>query len=279
MKEPFFLHNPLASFAPMVIDSPHSGTYYPPDFSFACPLSWLQQTEDRFVDMLFAAAPQQGIALLGAQIARAYIDLNRAEDDVLPDMLADVPGYRLNPTERSCAGYGLIRHICRGQPVYEKKLESAALEQRLQQVYRPYHTALKNIMDQRMQQCGQVWHINAHSMPADTAPKVDIVLGDRDGTACEAAYSHFIATTLRGMGYRVALNAPFKGVEIVRRCGHPQRGRHSVQLEVSRALYMNEETLAPHSGFAGVQADMTKLLERLAEWTRARSAEARLAAE
>lgn len=245
---------------PLIIDSAHSGREYPEDFRYACPLPDLARMEDRYVDDLFSAAPDHGAALLHAHFARSYIDLNRAIDDIDPRLLADPwPNETrgmIRPTARSDSGIGLLCRLTRpGLPVYNRTLASAEIIHRIDHYYKPYHAALESFLDDAHYRFGAVWHISAHSMPAASAvPKralklagreaapSDFVLGDRDGTTCGREFVHAVRDYLRKQGFRVSINDPYKGVELIRRYAQPTRGRHSLQIEINRALFMDEET-------------------------------------
>ncbi len=279
---PFDFETPRGAPAPLVLDSPHSGTVYPAGFSPDIPLDWLRQTEDRHVDELFSEAPAQGAALLKARVARSFIDLNRAEDDLDPRVIAGT-GLSCAPTERALAGHGLVRTLCRGRPVYPGPLQAGDVLRRITRYYRPYHEKLGQVLAAARAQCGAVWHLNCHSMPTAAPPVLGgsdgIVLGDLDGESCEPEFASFVQAVLRRMGYRVGRNDPYKGGEIVARHGGPARGVHSLQIEISRALYMNEETLKSAPGFARLKRDLTTLLCELRGWTLARARPFRIAAE
>jgi N-formylglutamate deformylase len=162
--------------------------------------------------------------------------------------------------------------------MYARKLAAREVQARIDRYWRPYHAELAAILDARHDRFGAVWHINCHSMPAvgdaladdPGRERADMVLGDRDGTTCEPAFTRLVATTLRDLGYSVAVNDPYKGVEIVRRHGRPAESRHSLQLEVKRTLYMDEQTLEPHSGFLQLEADLSRLTSALASHVRER---------
>jgi N-formylglutamate deformylase len=261
--------------APLVLDSPHSGNLYPEDFRHACPRDWLRETEDSYVDELFGDAPAQGVPLLKALFPRCYIDANRAEDDIDPKLLAEPWPGPANPSERSGMGLGLVRRLFRTnnpQPIYDRLLGAAEIRHRLDNYYHPYHAALKALLDETFSVFGAVWHLNCHSMPSTgwnlTRYPPDIVLGDRDGTSCDAAFTRQAAKILKSMGYRVAVNRPYKGVELVRRYANPGRNRHSLQIELRRSLYMDEQTLRKSAAFAQTRQNMARLVKELAEFTR-----------
>ncbi|TAL30301.1 MAG: N-formylglutamate amidohydrolase [Alphaproteobacteria bacterium] len=266
---------PARAAAPLVLDSPHSGNVYPEDFGHACPKEWLEETEDAFVHELFGSGPAQGVPLLSALFPRCYIDANRAEDDIDPLLLeAPWPG-KINPSARSSMGMGLIRRLYKTahpEPIYDRFLSPEEVEKRLSAYYRPYHSALEGLLEETYSAFGAVWHLNCHSMPATasglTRHAPDIVLGDRDGTTCDAAFTRHVAACLKQMGYRVAVNRPYKGVEIVRRYADPARNRHSLQIELKRSLYMDEQTRRKTPGFAHTRQNMTLLISQTIDFTR-----------
>ena len=265
-------HDPAGRRLPVLLDSPHSGAVYPPDFGYVCPLPVLRQAEDSYVDELFGAAPEYGATLLCALFPRTYIDPNRAIDDLDPKLLDGPWPGPLHPTEKSAGGLGLIRTLCRpGLPLYDGKLNVGEVAARIERYYQPYHLQVAGVIDAHMAAFGASWHVDCHSMPsAGDGGGADFVVGDRDGTTAERGFVEFVARTLRGYGYAVAINHPYKGVELVRRYGDPARGRHSIQLEVNRRLYMNEETLEKHAGFLVVQRDLTALIRQVCAYAESR---------
>ncbi|HEU0117184.1 MAG TPA: N-formylglutamate amidohydrolase [Alphaproteobacteria bacterium] len=256
--------------APLVVDSPHSGRAYPPDFEYACPLQLLRQTEDSYVDELVAGAAEAGATVIVAEFPRCYIDLNRAEDDIDPAVLGEPWPISLQPSDRTLQGLGLIRRLCRsGVPVYREPLKVAEVQKRIENFYRPYHGALEKTLAKKMSEFGVCYLINAHSMPGQSSEglssaRPDFVLGDRIGTSCDPSFTRRAREILQDMGYSVALNNPYMGVEIVRRYGLPQQGQHALQLEINRKLYMNEQTLEKTAGFARLQKGLTTFFQLLA---------------
>jgi N-formylglutamate amidohydrolase len=261
---------------PLVLDSPHSGSLYPEDFVYCCPLPALRRAEDAYVDELFAAAPVHGASLIGALFPRSYIDPNRAADDFDPGLLTKPLPSWLVP--RQVTRVGLVRrHAQPGIPIYDRKLRPDEVVARIEGYHTPYHRVLQDTSDLLHSQFGAVWHINCHSMPSRGNRREglkgehgDFVLGDRDGTTSAGEFTEFVARFLRGLGYDVRINEGYKGVEIVRRQGRPAQNRHSLQIEVDRSLYMDQKTLERLPGFDRLQTDLGRLIEAVAEYVRAR---------
>ena len=260
---------------PLVFDSPHSGTAYPEDFAYCCPLPALRRAEDSYVDELFAAAPDHGATLIAALFPRSYIDPNRAPDDLDPALLTGAMPRCLAP--RPVSRVGLVRRHARpGVPIYNRKLSPDDILARIERYHSPYHRVLEEACDRLHRDFGALWHVNCHSMPSCGDGRAgrrgehgDFVLGDRDGTTCDAEFTDFVARVLRDLGYDVRINEGFKGVEIVRRHGRPSERRHSLQIEVDRALYMDQKTLEKLPGFEPLKADLATLSEALAGFVRA----------
>ena len=262
--------------APVVFDSPHSGYDFPDDFRLSVPLATVRDTEDSFVDELFAAAPGNGAMLLAALFPRSFIDPNRDLLDIDPDLLAEPWPEDLIPTEKTRLGLGLIRRVGKlGKPIYDRKLPVAEVQARIDAYYRPYHRELAAAIEAAQRRFGAVWHVNCHSMHAVStgiAPdgkgnrRPDFCLGDRDGSTCDGAFTALVGDTLEGMGYSVTVNDPYKGVELVRRYGDPGRRRHSLQIEINRGLYMTEETREKSAGFRRLEQDIGKLVAAICDF-------------
>ena len=256
---------------PLVLDSPHSGSVYPAHFDAVVPLKVLRRAEDMYVDDLFGDGPELGASLLSALFPRSFIDPNRAIFDLDRDLLAEPwPGV-VQPTEKARLGHGLMWRVCPPDfPMYGRRLAITEVRRRIEEYWRPYHDALQNCMDEKQARFGMVWHINCHSMPSSGLPRnselsgfrrADFVLGDRDGTTCSRAFLMIISSALEGFGYVVRINDPYKGVEIIRRHGRPDIGRHSVQIEINRALYMNEDTFEQTPYYNILRGHMRQLIE------------------
>ncbi len=261
--------------APVVFDSPHSGRDYPEDFGHAAPLEILRLAEDAFVDELLDDAPAEGIGLLTALFPRSYIDPNRHEADIDETLLAEPWPHGAEPSGRSERGLGLLRRLISPKiPVYDRALAVSEVENRIAGFYRPYHGELKAMLDAAHERFGAVWHIDWHSMKAmgrgrNATRRADFVLGDLDGAACGGEFTQLVRQTLAGMGYSVRLNDPFKGAELVARYSDPGRGRHSLQIEINRQLYLDEQQVAKTHGFEGLKADLRRLMAAVAGYARA----------
>jgi len=257
--------------APVVFDSPHSGTHYPEDFAYAAPLSILRRAEDAFVDELFAAAPQHGAGLLRALFPRSYVDPNRHEHEIDPKLLAEPWPHDLPLSPRADRGLGVVRRLVRATvPVYDRPLTVDEILSRIDSYHRPYHLALKEMLDATYAHFGAAWHVNCHSMKGANRGKqrADFVLGDRDGTSCDGEFTALVADTLQGLGYHVGVNSPFKGAEIIIRHGAPAQKRHSLQIEVNRALYMDEERIERSPGFSNLKRDIDGLIAAVTDYSR-----------
>lgn len=279
LERSFVRHDPASPPIPLVLDSPHSGEHYPADFDHAPPRALVRQAEDTHVARLWSGAVARGATLIEALFPRAYIDANRGLHDIDPQLLDDAWDEPIAPSDKSALGVGLVWRLARGGvPMYARKLRSEEVRARIERCWRPYHAALQQALDERHRAFGRVWHIDCHSMLAvgdelasDAGrERADVVLGDRDGTTCEPEFIRLVADTMREAGYSVALNDPYKGVELVRVHGQPQHGRHSLQIELKRTLYMDESTLVPNARYARLQRDLDRLVDRIGNFVRER---------
>jgi N-formylglutamate deformylase len=263
--------------APLVLDSPHSGVNYPDDFRPACELAILRKAEDTHVEKLYDFAPALGVAWIEALFPRSYLDANRNVteldvsllEDTWPDPLETDPAV----LSKVRLGKGLIwRFTDEGLDIYDRKLTAAEVRRRIDRCWRPYHEAVAQAIADAHARHGYSIHLNCHSMPAVAASHAtefpglvhaDFVIGDRDGSSASPALSRVVCELLRGFGYSVEYNHPYKGVELVRRYGDPAAQRHSIQVEVNRKLYMDEDTLQPHAGFDTLRAHLRELVRTL----------------
>ncbi len=272
----FDLLEPRVATIPLVLDSPHSGTDYPADFGYSCDHAVLRTAEDTHVDALFGHAPAIGASLLGARFPRSYIDVNREASDIDPAMLDGPWRSTIAPGEKTRLGVGLIRRMATaGVPIYSRRLSVGEVEARIARCYVPYHAALQDLVDAAHAKFGRIYYIDCHSMTArgngKTTPdgavdRPDFAMGDRDGTTCDPAFTHFVTGWLSARGYDARINDPYKGSELVRRHGRPDARRHALQIEINRRLYMDEATREPNAHYPKLKTDLDGLLEAVRDW-------------
>ncbi len=278
---PFLLHRPAGALAsPLVFASPHSGRLYPPDMMAASALdaAAIRRSEDAFVDVLISGAPEHGAAVIAAGYARAYVDVNREPYELDPAMFEDeLPDFARGRSARVAAGLGSIaRIVAEGQEIYARKLTFEEARRRIEAVHQPYHAALEALIAEARGQFGLAVLIDWHSMPSAAARTLaqsgdprpagacDLVLGDRFGTACDGVITETVEHELETMGYRVTRNAPYAGGFTTETYGRPARGRHALQIEINRALYLDEASVKPHIGFERLKADLERVFAALA---------------
>jgi N-formylglutamate deformylase len=264
------LHGPAEPGVPLVLDSPHSGRRMPPDFRPQVDVASLRELEDCHIDALYRPAVALGVPLLAAQYPRTYIDANRHEGDVDLDLL-DAPWPEpLQPSGKAHLGKAVAwRLLDDGRPLYDRPLRVEELRWRIAMYHRPYHAALRRLLDAAHARFGHVVHLNCHSMNPVAGvmgvggagqTRADFVLGDRDGSTCAPALTAFVRDRLAAHGYDVRVNDPYKGVELVRAYADPARGRHSLQLEINKRLYMHGLCGEPNDHFPVLQARLMQLL-------------------
>jgi N-formylglutamate deformylase len=255
---------------PLVLDSPHSGHDFPADFNAIVGEAELREAEDCYVDELYAAAHELGVPLLAATFPRTYLDANRHAGDIDLELIEGAWPGEYRPSGKARIGKSLIwRTLEDGRPIYGRRLSPEVVQRRIERFHTPYHRSLQKLLETTQAKFGKVYHINCHSMRSvagkqseegDGSVRADFVLGDRDGTTCDPAFTELVRRVLAGMGYRVALNDPYKGVELVRAYSDPKAGRHSLQIEINKRLYMDEDTLRKNGGFSALQKNLGELL-------------------
>lgn len=272
--EPFTLSLPDVQTSNVIFASPHSGRHYSAAFLRSSVLDDVQirSSEDAFMDRLIASAPTQGAPLLTATMPRAYLDLNRACDEFDPAVIAGVrrPGH--NP--RIASGLGVIpRVVANGRAIYAGKLSMLEAQSRVDRYWRPYHEQLRTLMQTTSQDFGSAVLVDFHSMPHEAVqsagapglPRPEVVLGDRFGASASGDIVDRIETIFLEAGLKVSRNAPFAGAYIAQAYGRPSRGHHAVQLEIDRALYMNEQHVRPNGNFDSFRKLMEKVVAEIAD--------------
>lgn len=271
----FRLFRPARQQTSVIFASPHSGRDYPADFLAQSLLDarMIRSSEDAFVDQLFADAPRFGAPLLAALVPRAYLDLNRAPDELDPAVIEGIARAPHNP--RVSSGLGVIpRVVAGGRAIYRGKLPLAEAEARIMQCWHPYHRALRDLIEGTHRAFGQAVLVDCHSMPHEAIDghgrpgfaRPDVVLGDRFGAAAGRDLVDRIEAAFASAGLRVARNAPFAGAFIAQSYGRPSAGRHVIQVEIDRSLYMDETRVEKRADFdafrdliAGVVAEIAGL--------------------
>ena len=270
------INRPQQQMVPIVFASPHSGAFYPPEFIAAAKLDplHLRRSEDAFMHQIFAAAPAYGAPLIAANYPRAFVDPNREPYELDPDMFHDpLPDYVNATSPRVAGGLGTVaRVIANGEEIYGDKLPFAEAERRIETYYKPYHAALNALLDETQDRFGAYLLIDCHSMPSVGGPmdndpglqRVDFVLGDGYGTSCAPAVTHHVEATLKELGFVVTRNNPYAGGFTTRHYGNPAQNRHTLQIEINRALYLDERAITPQAGFKALTAKVSQLVSALA---------------
>jgi N-formylglutamate amidohydrolase len=268
------VHEPAARRLPLVLASPHSGSEYPAEFVAASRLDpmALRQSEDSFVDELFAFAPQLGVPLLSARFPRAYLDVNREAYELDPTMFSDaLPSYVNAGSLRVRIGLGTIaRIVANGENIYSGKLRFADAEQRIGCLYHPYHQMLRRLVQDTAGVFGGYLLVDCHSMPSSSGcgqDGADIVLGDCYGAACAPRIIEAARRFLAERGFKVGINAPYAGGFTTGFYGRPRAHCHALQIEINRALYMDERSYCRKPNFAQLVHDLADLIERLGQAT------------
>jgi N-formylglutamate deformylase len=273
-KAAYHLIHPERRTTSVVFASPHSGRDYPWTFLRRTTLNEhsVRSSEDAFVVQLGEGAPRAGAPFIKAGAPRAYVDLNRSADELDPALIEGVSRQGHNP--RVASGLGVIpRVVANGQAIYSGKLSMAEARHRIETYWRPYHTALQGQLDQAHLMFGEAILVDCHSMPHEAMDAVarrgvrrpEIVLGDRFGAAADGAVVDRIEEVFTRAGLVVTRNTPFAGAYITQAYGRPSRGRHAVQIEIDRALYMNERLIRPNGNFEGFRRVMRDVVREIAD--------------
>jgi N-formylglutamate amidohydrolase len=269
---PFTVVAPHVQTSPFVFCSPHSGRIYPKAFleSSRLDAKSLRKSEDCYVDQLFSDVARLGVPLISARFPRAYLDVNREPFELDPELFSEpLPAYANTQSVRVVGGLGTIaRIVADSEDIYREQLSLAAALQRIDRLYKPFHQALGALLEDTRRRFGIAILIDCHSMPSasigqPSMARPDFVLGDRFGASCDAKVTRFLKEDLMALGYEVHLNRPYAGGFITEHYGRPARGLHTLQVEVNRALYVNEATFELTDGFASLKSDLGKVLARL----------------
>jgi len=274
MPHAYELFLPIRRSTSVVFASPHSGRQYGQGFLRRAVLDEhsIRSSEDAFVDLLFSSAPAHGAPLIAANAPRAFVDLNRGAEELDPALIRGVKRGGHNP--RVSAGLGVIpRVVAGGREIYRGKLSLVEAETRLTEHWFPYHAGIQTLLDESQAQFGEAILIDCHSMPHEAVESLcraqdgnpEIVVGDRFGASADGAIVERIAAAFRSAGFRVARNVPFAGAYTAQHYGRPSRRQHVVQIEIDRALYMDEARLCPNPRFDGIRQVLDGIVAEIAE--------------
>ncbi|MBO0766201.1 MAG: N-formylglutamate amidohydrolase [Hyphomicrobiaceae bacterium] len=271
---PYTLSRPPQQLAPAVLCSPHSGRVYPKAFLAASRLDplTLRKSEDCYVDELFLPVVGLGAPLLAARFPRAYLDVNREPYELDPELfLGRLPAFANTQSARVVGGLGTIaRIVADTEEIYRERLPIGAAFERIERLYGPFHRALADLLEETRLRFGAAVLIDCHSMPSATisqpaGARPHFVLGDRFGASCDARLTRFIREVLQRAGYDVQINRPYAGGFITEHYGNPGQGVHALQLEINRALYLDEATFAKNRHFESVVRVLFEMAARVFE--------------
>jgi len=270
---PFEVVEPVEWRAPIIFNSPHSGSAYPYDFLNASriDLATLRRSEDSFMDELICDLSSRGFPVVRVNFPRSYVDVNREPYELDPRMFSGrLPSFANTRSMRVAGGLGTIpRVVGDGQEIYRERLAVDDALSRIEALYKPYHRALRRLINKVHQSFGTVVVVDCHSMPSigvsrDEPRRPDVVIGDRYGTSCAPLLPDMVENTMSRLGYSVGRNKPYAGGFITEHYGNPASGLHAIQLELNRAIYMDERRREKGPRFAQVAADFASLADALA---------------
>jgi N-formylglutamate amidohydrolase len=268
----FTVLEPVEHTTPFVFCSPHSGRIYPRALTEASRLDphTLRKSEDCYVDTLFAGVAGLGAPLLAARFPRAYLDVNREPFELDPELFGNrLPSYANAHSMRVAGGLGTIaRIVADGENIYARPPTLEAALERIEQLYRPFHAALTDLIERTRSKFGLAILIDCHSMPSAAMShtghtRPDFVIGDRFGASCDPRLTRILRDHIGQLGYHAVLNRPYAGGFITEHYGRPQRLVHALQVEINRSLYIDEQTLEPSRGFDKLASDLTNLCRRV----------------
>lgn len=269
---------PRGRAVPLVVEAPRSGREYPNEFRAACSFTVLHAYVSMYVEEIYGGAPDAGATLLWANFPNSWIDANRHLEDIDPELLAEPWPGPINPGDKSLRlGTGLIHKWGKDDtPLYDRKLTVAEVRHRIENYYKPYHEKLAAIIDRNVATHGASWHLSCHCMATigprfshdRGLPRKDFCVSDRHGETSDPEFLHATVEAFKAEGFTVSINDPFVGQESVRRHSRPKERRNSLQLEMIKGLYMNEETFEKNDRFDDVRAGVGRVLARIADYCR-----------
>jgi N-formylglutamate amidohydrolase len=273
LSPPFQIDEPGVWRAPIIFNSPHSGSVYPDQFLSASriDLTALRRSEDSFMDELIGGLSDRGFPTVRVNFPRSYVDVNREPYELDPRMFSGrLPSFANTRSMRVAGGLGTIpRVVGDGQEIYRERISVDEALARIEAFYKPYHRALRRLINKTYQAFGTVIMVDCHSMPSvgvsrDEPRRPDVVIGDRYGTSCASLLADTVEQTMKRLGYSVGRNKPYAGGFITEHYGNPASALHTIQLELNRAIYMDERRRERNAKFAQVAGDFVSLADALA---------------
>jgi N-formylglutamate deformylase len=274
LSPPFEIVEPAEWRAPIIFNSPHSGSVYPEEFLTASRIDVgaLRRSEDSFMDELIAGLSDRGFPTVRVNFPRSFVDVNREPYELDPRMFEGrLPSFANTRSMRVAGGLGTVaRVVGDAQEIYDQRIPVDDALRRIESLYKPYHRTLRRLFGRLHRDFGAAALIDCHSMPStaghrDERPRPEFVLGDRYGTSCVGVVAETVEKTLRALGYTVSRNKPYAGGFITEHYGNPAAGLHAIQLEINRALYMDERRYQRSSTFDRLAADLETLARCLGE--------------
>ena len=274
LETPFEILEPAHLKGAIVFNSPHSGNIYPRAFlaSAKLDISALRRSEDTFVDELFGGVVSRGYPLMRAHFPRCYVDVNREPYELDPRMFdGRLPSFANTRSMRVAGGLGTVaRVVGDAQEIYDQRIPVDDALRRIEGLYKPYHRTLRRLVTRAHREFKVAVLVDCHSMPSaagskDERPRADFVIGDRYGTSCSAAVAETVESVLMACGYSISRNKPYAGGFITEHYGDPPAGLHAIQLEVNRALYMDEKRYEKSANFERLAADLVALADHLGD--------------
>lgn len=258
---------------PVLVSVPHAGRNYPEAVFSALrlPRDSLLRLEDRYTDLLVRQSVARDYPVIIAHRARAWIDLNRDENDLDVEMVSgavrdDYPA----PSAKQRGGLGLVpRRLSAEGDIWKYQFEISDIQKRLASFHRPYHAAISDILERMRQKFGVAILLDLHSMPPIRQPMASaapvFVIGDRFGKSAASQYAEMLMQQIRTHGHQVALNHPYSGEYILTRHGRPRANVHAVQLEIDRSLYLDSALREPDPGLHRINALISDLVASLCD--------------
>ncbi len=261
---------------PIVLSSPHSGREFPQEFLQNSCLSEneLRSSEDCFVDDIILGASNAGIPMISMNIPRTFVDVNRDKIEIDDTMYFDkAPSSDSIGSRRCRVGLGVIhRIVAQNKPIYDGLISFQEAQERIKFVYEPYHKRLKQLIDKCQKKFGFCLLIDCHSMPSkicnimnETKP-VEFCLSNLFDESCPTQISQYLAQILTQKNYRVEFNRPYAGAYITFNYCQPRKNSYTLQIEINRSLYMNENLYKKNNNFQSISNNLCESIIALGKF-------------